>query len=260
MSDFPAIGPDGSVVGKRSAPKRPSPESEGRQSNAAFDAILGGYAPDRSQALQNDEEEQRASEDHAFVQEGALAPARAGGRGSASEAVHVPDQMLSTLFDEAHPGERKLPELGERTVGVVLLQLAASPGSVTEIDVADDHAALAPAIAHHFVAMLGGTPPGLEKTAPAMTDQRATSETGPVALRLAGPEVAVVADRARLGQSGRPELPSFRITRHETHFGPAFSFPDSRSETDRHLKGEVRSGRKRAGAIGGSRMGVPSAG
>lgn len=255
MSDLPAIGPDGAVFARRSAPGKPAAEDEGRQSSAGFDAILCGFAQEKSSTVLRGAEGNRASEGHGPLEGAAFAPGHASGSGSVPEA----DQMLSALFDDAHPDGSGLPELGERAVGVEPPELAERPVSVAEIDVAENQSALASAIAHHLAAMLDGVEQGSPKTTLTMTPkgQGSASQAGPVAPPMSGQEVAA-ADRGGLGQSGRLETPAFRVTRHEMHFRPVFSSEDG-PEAERHLTGKERSGRHGLGAINGLRMRVSSA-
>src|SRR5690625_8032439 len=98
-------------------------------------------------------------------------------------------------------------------------ELAEPSLPVIEIDVSGDRAARAPGIADHFAAMLERTETGRAKTAHAMAlrGQGAVSDAIPSEPRVSGQRIAA-ADRGEIGQSGRVELPSYRVTRHETHF------------------------------------------
>src|SRR5690625_1575430 len=215
MSDLPLIIPDGAAFAKRSAPERPAAEGERRQSSAGFDAILGGFAPEKpSTSLPGPEESGRGS-DH-DPEKVAVAPAYPGG--DTPEA----DRLLRALFDDARPertGEPKVMERADPDPSRLVEQAV----PVIEVDIAGDQSALAPAIAHHLAAMLDGAEPAPPETATAMgpRGQGRTSEPWLVASRISGPEVAA-ADRGRFDQSGRLEPAIFRVTRHETHFRPAF--------------------------------------
>lgn len=241
MSDLPTIGVDGASFVKRSVQGKPGFEAEEQGSAERFDEIFGGFAPSTSSPSMQDEEDSRSLEDHGAVEEAGLAPRSADSKRTALER----DQMLNALIGSSQPNVTSgAPDLADRALHVV------------EIDLAADHAKLAPALADHLAAMLGQAEPGAAKSAvvAAMWGQSAAQEAGSKSLRMSGQGAGGVVDNGPRGQAGRPELPSFKVTRNEMYFRPAAtSFSDRLSTTESQLDGAGRAFRESgSGTKGGS--------
>lgn len=262
MSELPTLGPDGTWFARRSAAGKVAAAGEGPRSSTGFDAILGGFALEKS--LEKSSTALRVAGEgeavggHGSLETTGFAPAQA----SVSSSTPASDQMLNALLDDARPDGAASPKLAG-CPEVDPPELAEPAVALIEVDIAGDQSALAPAIAHHLAAMLDEPEPepGPAKTSPVMAvrGQGAAPEAGPAAPRISGQEVAA-ADRRQLSQSGRVGLPSFNITRHETHFRSAFFSVDNGVEAESPLTSEGRSGRIGPGVLSGLRMGVPNSG